>query len=367
MTTALTTNHAALYQDQSKITLAACLGAGREGTVHRLAHTPGTAAKLLLPHSPDPAGTAAKLTLMLHNPPPQPATRRYLIAWPTALITSPKNKPRAVGYTMPLLPPERYHQIGTYFNPLRRRRLLNSRSDPYTYLHLLTIARNLATAVAHLHQHGAVVGDINSKNILATDSCRVAVIDTDSFQITDHSTGRVHRSRVGTPEYTPPRLQGLDFATIDRTPSDDLFALAVLIYQLLLQGAHPHAGAPTGSAAAPDTGNIALRIAEGLYIHDPKNTAAATPAHTTTIWQDLPLKKHFTASFQRPHARTSARTWVRALDEAITKLRHCRTNPAHLHFTRSCTWCRYRSIVPVAPFPRPGEAPTRNLRSKKKK
>ena len=272
-------NTRALYARQDRITLQDTIGHGREGSVHSLQDRPSLAAKLISSQNPDPADTARKLELMVLHPPPDPRTRHYQITWPLSLVTTPKRRGRTVGYTMTLLNPSVYHHIGSYFNPARRRSLLPECPRGYTYLHLLTMARNLAKATAHLHAHDTVIGDINSKNVLANDHGRIAVIDTDSFQVEDPDSGQRYRCRVGTPEYTPPRLQGLEFSSLDRTRQDDLFSLAVMIYQLTLQGAHPFAG--TQAAAGPDVGNIAQRIAISAFAHS--NCPQAAPPHSALI------------------------------------------------------------------------------------
>src|SRR6185436_15163783 len=73
-------------------------------------------------------------------------------------------------------------------------------------------------------------------------SCLVTFVDCDSIQLRDPASGRVFRCPKGTPEYTAPELQGLDFHTVDRTESSDAFALAVMVCQLLMAGSHPFAG-----------------------------------------------------------------------------------------------------------------------------
>lgn len=348
-------NLTALYRSGKRISLGDALGSGREGSVHRLTDDPAAAAKILLPSHPDPAGAGAKLSLMVEHAPRRTAARNFLIAWPNAVITSPKKRPRPVGYTMPLLDPGAYRHIGNYFNPSRRRQLLTRRTRPYTYLHLLLMARNLALALDELHRHHTVAGDMNSRNVLASDRCRIALIDADSFQVRDPADGSLHRCPVGTPEYTPPRLQFKDFADLDRSPQDDLFSLAVMIYQLLLQGAHPYAGIPT-PPGRQQPGNLATRIAEGLYLHSTANTETQPTPLTAAIWKDLPLKRHFNTAFLRPNSRTTPRDWASALDRAIPRLRRCRRVSSHLHFSRNCTWCRYSALSQLSPFPLPEEA-----------
>lgn len=119
-----------------------------------------------------------------------------------------------------------------------------------TFWHLRRAARNLALALADVHRAGLLVGDLNLMNVLVThddpaDPCRVKFIDTDSFQFgaTDRATGcyRVYRTGVGVPEFLAAELQGLNLRDVDRTSESDRFALAVMAWMLLYDGAHPFA------------------------------------------------------------------------------------------------------------------------------
>ena len=127
-----------------------------------------------------------------------------------------------------------------------------------------TARRNLAAAVGALHLRGYVIGDVNESNTLVTESALVTLVDTDSFQVRDPQTGLVYRCPVGTPQFTPPELQNKTFAHVDRMPEHDAFGLAVLIFQLLMEGAHPYAGRYTGSGDPPP---FEVRISLGHFPH----------------------------------------------------------------------------------------------------
>ena len=331
------------------------IGAGREGTVHALTDVPQLAAKLIGAQNPGPNDTARKLAVMTANPPAVTRSRHFRITWPIALITDRKENGLTLGYLMPRMDGDTYRHIGSYFNPSRRRRMLTNRKRGYTYLHLLRMARNLALAVDRIHRHGALVGDLNSRNVLAGDHGRVAIIDTDSFQVSDPATGEMIRCLVGTPEYTSPRLQGTEFSCIDRTRGDDLFALAVMLYQLLMQGSHPFAGTMNRKTTT-EAQHVASRIAEGAFAHQRGPKAPISPtANAALIWEDLPLKRQFRAAFQETRPRTTARAWAQAIDKAAASARRCRASDLHWHLRRYCTWCRYKTQTGLEPFPSPGQ------------
>ena len=350
-----------LYIGRQPLRLENPIAQGREGTVYPHPENPAQAVKILRPDHPDLQTAGPKIELLTSAPISSASTRKYLIAWPLATVKTSgrKDRGRIAGYTMRLLDTGRYRHIGAYLNPSRRRRQITARSSPYTYLHLVIMARNLAAATAALHRHGILIGDLNSRNVLASDRARVAIIDVDSFQTTDPRSGRTFRCPVGTPEYTPPRLQGLDFAQVDRTVEDDDFALAIMVYLLLFQGAHPFAGTSTPD---PNQASIAHRIADGLFAH--AKGASATP-HSALIWRDTPLKKPFTAAFGG-NTPPTALEWQAILAEAANKLRRCPRSAAHWHFTGRCTWCRYQRATNLDPFPFTSSPPPKSSRRNRK-
>ena len=233
-------------QDQH-IMLGEKIGTGKQGTVYAIQDQARLAAKVF--HQPPQQDTDRKLAAMLVNQPPVTSCSAFIIAWPQQLIRTPKRQGRTIGYTMTLVPHQQFHEVGAYFNPTRRRRLLQNRQQGYTYLHLLAIASNIAQAVAHLHAQGHLIGDLNSRNVLVSDRAQAALIDTDSYQIKDPRDATVHPCSFGTPEYMPPNLQGVQLAEAKRTQRDDLFSLAVMVYQLLFQGQHPFTGVRNTASA----------------------------------------------------------------------------------------------------------------------
>src|SRR5262249_40161565 len=114
---------------------------------------------------------------------------------------------------------------------------------------LIYVAANIARAVAAIHEHGLVIGDVNPKNILVTRKATVYLLDVDSFQFSVE--GRTYRCEGGFPEYTPPELQGVAFREVDREQKHDCFGLAVVIFQLLFLGRHPYSRRYLGSGEMP--------------------------------------------------------------------------------------------------------------------
>lgn len=109
----------------------------------------------------------------------------------------------------------------------------------YNWTNSIAVAYHLAWAVNYIHQHGYIVGDMNSNNIMIHSDGSITILDVDSFDITDPDTGERFECTVGISEFLAPELQGRDLRKAKFTKHTDEFALAVHIFQLLMGNAHP--------------------------------------------------------------------------------------------------------------------------------
>jgi DNA-binding helix-hairpin-helix protein with protein kinase domain len=204
------------------------LGRGGEGTVYEVSSNHHLVAKLYnADHQPDDA-KQAKLRYMATT-----ADKHLLsyAAWPQETLHHTTNGP-VVGFLMPKI--SGWAPIHMLYGPAHRRQKFSRAAWDF----LLFAARNTAAAIAAIHQHGHVVGDVNQGNILVGADSRVVLIDTDSFQVVAHGT--THLCKVGVAHFTPPELQETTvFERTPRTSNHDNFGLALLVFHLLFGGRHP--------------------------------------------------------------------------------------------------------------------------------
>ncbi len=326
----------------------ALLGVGGEARIYTLPQAPDLAAKIY--HQPDDA-YAHKLAAMLANPPRDPGQGHTSIIWPLELLRSIDAHHQIAGFLMPRV--HRMRCVIDFYHPGTRRK----RTPLFGYAYLHRTARNLAAAVGALHAGGYVIGDVNESNVLVSDTALVTLVDTDSFQVRDPQTGVVYRSPVGKAEFTPPELQGKTFAEIDRLPEHDLFGLAVLIFQLLMEGTHPFAGIFTGAGEPPP---IEARILAGHFPYGAGRDMPYRPMATAPPLGLLapPLRqlfiRCFITGFRNPTARPSAHEWQVALKDAEDSLHACAANNQHLfgQHLSACPWCkRAQQLGGRDPFP----------------
>jgi Protein kinase domain len=329
---------------------ALALGTGGEARVYAIPQEPSLVAKVY--HEPTGDRTR-KLMAMLANPPDDPlAVREHVaIAWPVDLLLTSDGRHQCVGFLMPRL--SGMHPITAIYNPRARRQ----KHLWFDYFRLHHTARNLAAAVHALHTRGYVIADVKPSNIFVTDTALVALVDTDSFQVRDARRGIVYRCLVSTPEVTPPELQGQRSTDIDRVPEHDLFGVAVIIFQLLMEGTHPFDGLFQGSGDPP---SYEARIAAGYFPYSggrrvpfrPKPSAPPFEILHPTLQQ---LFRHcFEDGYDQPKARPDALAWRSALDEAEDHLITCPVSDQHRYggHLSACPWCtRAGQLGGYDPFP----------------
>ena len=104
---------------------------------------------------------------------------------------------------------------------------------------LINIALNILEKILFLHQHDILLGDVSAKNILVRNSREVFFVDTDSYQI-----GRFPSPNF-TDNFVPPENQarldkGERHADFMRTQGNELFSIAVLLFNILMMGQYPY-------------------------------------------------------------------------------------------------------------------------------
>ncbi|KPQ38389.1 MAG: putative DNA-binding protein kinase [Phormidium sp. OSCR] len=321
------------------------IAGGGEGKIYSVNQHPGWVAKLYHQPSPD---LGRKLAVMAANPPDDPtaASGHVSIAW---VLDPLWQRGRIIGFLMPRV--NEGFPLHDVYTPRSRR----DRCPFFNYQYLYRSARNLAAAVSRIHSRGYVIGDVNESNILVSRTALITLVDTDSFQVSDGDT--LYPCPVGKPEFTPPELQGKTLRHVRRRPEQDCFGLAVLIFQLLMEGTHPFAGVYLGSGDPPP---IEARIAAGHFAYSSQRVPyRPTPIAPAANLLTPQLQQLFTQCFEQghrqPQQRPNAQTWVKALEQAEAQLMTCSVNPQHRYGSHlsQCPWCdRSRKLGGRDPFPR---------------
>ncbi|VXD24690.1 conserved membrane hypothetical protein [Planktothrix serta PCC 8927] len=325
------------------------LGSGGEGRIYGILEDANLVAKIY--HKPTDED-ADKLTVMYNYPPATAMVSPGLtaIAWPLDLLHTTDHKRQILGYLMPRV--KKATPIHIFYTPKSRR----EQKPLFNYLYLHRTARNLVASFADLHSSGYVIGDVNESNILVSDTALVTLVDTDSFQVRDPDTGFIYRCPVGKAEFTPPELQGQAFRELNRTPEQDRFGLAVLIFLLLMEGTHPFSGVYQGSGDPPA---IESRVRAGHFVYGTRQVPYQPMPYAPPFELLYPKLQQlfiqcFETAYNNPQVRPDAKTWLMGLKEAEANLITCSQQPEHRygnHLSR-CPWCdRAEKLGGRDPFP----------------
>jgi DNA-binding helix-hairpin-helix protein with protein kinase domain/Flp pilus assembly protein TadD len=329
--------HRIFHTSQSDIIrLGRRIGTGAEGKVYEIQDKIDLVAKVY--HEPPPLEKSEKLVALsrLGN------ERLFnLSAWPvTTLRDAPDGE--VVGFVMKKI--SQAEEVHALHSPKSRLQKFPEASWAF----LIYVAANVARAVAAVHEHGLVIGDVNPKNILVTRKATVFLLDVDSFQVS--ADGKTYRCEGGFPEYTPPELQGVAFRDVDRGQEHDCFGLAVVIFQLLFMGRHPFSGRYVGAGEMPL--ERAIREYRFAYGADAEARKMRQPPGTLALDSMPPaLVDLFRRAFLTAD-RPRAREWVEPLEELAKALKKCELHGGHHYYRelRECPWCGIESQAGVRLF-----------------
>jgi hypothetical protein len=322
----------ALVDDRGNpVPLAAMLGSpGGEGTVYQLARDHTAAAKVYHSANQTPEQVnKLRAVISLANP-----TLLSIAAWPRALLFDARTR-QPVGFLMPRI--VGYKPIQHLYNPVQR--LTDFPTADWEFQ--IRAALSLATAFDRLHVAKCVMGDVNERNELISDTAEVRLIDCDSFQV--RANGMPLPCEGGVVFYTPPELQGKSFRGLVRTENHDRFGLSVLIYQLLFVGRHPYMGLHADDASF-DQLIAGYRFAQGPSAH----TWGMQPPPATPTFDDIPpaIGALFRRAFERGSqngTRPRAAEWQTELAQLQAEVVTCQADSGHKYWRGAkggCVWCR---------------------------
>ena len=255
------------------------LGSGGEGTIYDLGD--GTAAKIY--HKDRLTfGKGEKLCYMVGHP-----VNYAGICWPQELLYNQYNE--LIGYRMPRASGKKLKNL------LENRQELESFCAKGKKKDLVQLAITILKKIAISQLNGVLLGDINLNNILVASPTEIWLVDCDSYQ-----TGG-YVCPVGDARFTAPEIQGKKFPTFLRSIGNEQFAVAVLLFMLMVTGKHPYAQQNMESISEaiaamefpyygnhPDVSqrNVRNAVPEGVYLYQ---------------WSQLPyfLRNDFYDTFQK--------------------------------------------------------------------
>jgi hypothetical protein len=177
-------------------------------------------------------------------------------------------------------------------------------------LNLATLALSVAKKVSSLNSLGVTVGDLNPMNFLVVSDSDVFLVDADSVQVCDFPCP------VGMVTFRAPEITEPSFEKFLRTGDHEAFALASLIFMVLMGGKPPFSFQGGGDPCEN------IRQGNFPYVTDQSLIPAGAYRY---IWSYFPyfLKHGFERAFvgQNPSNRPSAQEWVSILSRYLEAIR----------------------------------------------
>jgi len=329
---------------------------GGEGSVHCLPQNPGLVAKIYrcdVLSANDIKQRARKVESMLTKNSPLASSDSFC-AWPQDALYDSDGV--FCGYIM------RSVEQGVKLS----RKLSDKLRIQSTQEELIAIACNLAIAVEQVHSHSYVIGDFKPDNLLVDSHAFITIIDVDSFQF--EFKDEFFPCKAGTPEWLPPELQETSFACHSFSAETDRWALAVIIFKLLMNDTHPFTHRMTNPLAErssqsenvicglsshfPETNRAGLAIGEPLTC-PPLSTL---PPEVCNLFRQTFVDGHI-ADLRRP----AAVEWITPLQQLSQRLIVCSVDVKHIYWEQvtSCPWCAVKraSRVPLTIEPPTSTAP----------
>lgn len=216
----------------------------------------------------------------------------------------------------------------------------------------ITCAISLCDIVERLHDQNLCFGDGNPVNLRIDDNFNVFFLDADSFHFS--RGGRLYKCEVCASGYVAPELitkcRGTTYGAYPGETFNkytDRFSLAIHIFRLLFNGAHPFICQRqlkrAGSAPAPKSMDKRVEAGETPFFKTiPDYT---TPGYAPDIGSIPPyirdlFERAFVDGHTDPPRRPTAWMWKQGLMKLRSELTHCRKNPAH-HYWNGASRCPY--------------------------
>ncbi len=315
---------------------------GGAGKIYSVPQHPTLVAKIF--HDKSKSQTnRQKLEAMLQNKPNIPNIERggktYVqIAWPEAILEDDEGF--CVGYLMPFI----NTSDAVSLDHLMQKAVRRKQNLTEKYEDRLAAAFNVTAMVAALHQCGHYIIDLKPSNVFVyKENMYVAMFDCDGFSI--NGENKRYPAEYVSEEYIYP--EGQNQNPEDMGQSQDLFALAVIIFKLLNNGIHPFSGSPRKKDS--EMLSIQERIDNNHYAYGmwPDKYQAPHPDSIHEYFEKKTLDMFERAFSKDPH-RPTAKEWYTHLDELSHNLKQCKKNPNHAYFTnKGCGLCAVEERVKI--------------------
>jgi serine/threonine protein kinase len=318
------------------------IGRGGEGDIYLLNHQ-GNSYALKIYFQPNPE-KKNKVMAMIENAPDGAvqtinAITIIQLAWPVGICTENGD---FRGFVMPYVDLSHSNTLDFYLD----KKLYEEKfpGNPLSLSYKIDIAKNLASVVKLLHSKGHFFIDFKPQNVRVYDRYNlISLIDCDGFSILSKD-GKRFLAKSYSSEYIAPEALQTNSQPGVLSIDQDLFALSVVLFQLLNFGIHPYSGLITKGDSATTTDD---KVSKGYYAYgkiiNPKIQPVKGSVHKTI---DDSIMALFDRAFSNNiKIRPTIDEWINVFDDIQKnkKLVRCSSKPNsldHIHFEgKECQSC----------------------------
>jgi rRNA-processing protein FCF1 len=283
------------------VQLVKVLASGGEGTIYSTSD--GNACKIFHKNKITDS-RKSKLSLMAGSP-----IGVEGVCWPSSLALNDLGE--FVGYLMPMAHGKTMQKC-LFIKPLLMRNFPH-----WNRQNLVQLAITWLEKVVALHHNNVLIGDVNPMNILIESETKVYLVDTDSYQVEDFPC------LVGMANFTAPEIQRKRFSSFIRSPEHEAFAVATMLFMILMPGKPPYShqggGDPVGNIMS---GNFSYPLG--------RDSNRLTPdGPWRFIWSHFPYrtKEAFYNCFKEGR-RLSSEEWIAILRRYLYDLQEGHLDPS---------------------------------------
>lgn len=334
------------------------IAGGGEGSIYRIVNNNQQVAKIFKKEKRD-SQREKKLQFMVKTKLSEEQLKQ--ITWPQDVIY---DKEGFAGYIMPRL--EKSESLTAIYS-----------TGKYDLRQRLMVAYNLCAAINTVHSAGQICGDLNPQNICVnldendqSNRYKVTLVDTDSYHIVTPEV--TFRCEVGLADYLAPEIQkkvtnGLNLTNAPLptyTMETDLFALAVHIFSLLMNGCHPFACAKDTNIKESNIEQMTVEsnresvvapqpienIRDGFFPFYHTREGITYPIYAPEF-NSLPevLQKIFIRTFvngyDEPSQRVKTDEWMKALEDVVKYLVKCDKQHYYFAHVNECPFCKVNERI----------------------
>jgi serine/threonine protein kinase len=273
-------------------------------------------------------------------------------AWPIGII---QENGTNVGFAMPLFDTENFLSLDHFYDNILKSSVKDK--DLLTLPNLGLLCKNLANVMAEFHKHKIFLIDVKPQNIAVNlENNEVILLDCDGFSIPSINGLRFPGNFVSI-DYIAPEV------TLNKIPPNklgkkqDLYALAVLIFQILNSGIHPFSGQLNAKTLEINTNDD--KAAAGLFAYGKPQNRRIKPHKSSRhkFWPES-IKTAFNKTFVEGK-RLSAMAWAKVFSDIEDRKDYAKCDKfpneaSHISFkNKGCIQCFIISFEDVTRAPRP--------------